>query len=330
MTIKKPLLIILLTLILALSGCSRVNLSNPTLISSTRTIAQTSAQMPTNSPIGTPTPTDTPVPTLSPNVAYSLVNDFLTNRSECRLPCWLGITPGTSMSSDVQEKLKMFSSILKKKHYDLPTDNWVVTNFTIDYTNNDMDVEISSTNLVPLNGNKISANGFATRSYRLKNGQYNGDVYDYAGYNQLLKAYTISEILSNYGPPGQVYIRSNLSTNQLPLPPYSLDTFVIHIWYPDQGIFMEYSMLAGGSGDTYSFCPSNSIISGVLLPNNPRGGYQEILKKYGGVYTLFFPPAANVKTIEEAVGMTSLEFHQIFRSPTDRCLETPKAIWWPK
>jgi hypothetical protein len=326
MTTKKIPIYLIGAAIIALAGCLPYNLPAPTLIHATDTITLTSTRKPTNMP----TFTATPVPTLSPNDVYTRVNEFLTNNSYCRLPCWFGIVPQQSTLIDVQTQLTMFSSISTDISYDLPTDNWVVSTLTIPFTDNNLVIEISSAYLAPLNENNISLNEFSTRAYQLKDGAYNGDVYGSSAYNEHLKAYTLSEILSRYGPPSQIFIRSNLSTDELPLPQYSLDSFVIHIWYPNQGIFMEYSMLAGGSGKTYRFCPSNSFISGVLLPTDLGTGYQEVLKRFGGVYPLFFPPAANIKAPEEAFGMTIEEFYQLFRSPTNKCLESPKSIWWPK
>lgn len=340
MKTKKILAYLFVAAIIALDGCIPSNPLSQTLVPSKVATISAITYIPTSLPTTTSTSTYlttntmastiTPIPTLSPKDAYTRVNEYLTNGINCRLPCWLGIVPAQSTLLDIQTQLMMFSIIATKTSYNLQTDNWAVTNLTIPYKNNDMVIEIRSAYLALLNENNVYVNGFETSAYRLKNGEYNGDVYGYPAYNELLKAYTLSGILSSYGPPSQVFIRSNLSTDELPLPPFSLDSFVIHLWYPNQGIFMEYNTLAGGSGETYRFCPSNSFISGILLPTELGTGYQEVLKKYGGVYPLFFPPAANIKTPEEALGMTIEEFYQTFRLPTDHCLQSPKSVWWPK
>jgi hypothetical protein len=326
MTIKKVRTYLLCAMFLVLGSCSQMNLHTPSYGLETSTIVQAATRTPTKAP----TPTLTLSSTISTSDAYNRMSEFLTNGPKCSLPCWLGITPGKTTMSDALEYLTKFSDIITDKTIALPTDIWSITNWTIQYTKADMTVEIRSAILAPLNENKISANGFSTRAYQIKNGKYFGDVYGYSDYSELLKAYTISSILSTYGIPDQIFIRSNLSTDQLPLPPYSLDTFVIHIWYPDKGIFLEYSMLAGGAGDAYLFCPSKSFISAALLPPNLGKDYQVALLNYGGEYQLFFPPAANVKTSEEALGKSNQEFYEFFHSQTNNCLETPKSIWWPK
>jgi hypothetical protein len=185
--------------------------------------------------------------------------------------------------------------------------------------------------LTSVNDNKVSGISFRTRAYRLKDGQYEGDVYGYPAYGELLKSYTLSGILSSYGPPSQIFIDAALGSQALPVTPAFGDYFKIHLWYPDQGIFMEYDISVEGSGDNYRFCPTNASILGVLTPPGlATASYQEILLKSWDEYINFFPPTEFIKTSEEAFGMTIQEFYQLFRSPTNQCLETPKSIWWPK
>jgi hypothetical protein len=160
----------------------------------------------------------------------------------------------------------------------------------------------------------------------LKDGQYSGDIYGYPAYTALLGAYTLSEILSDYSLPSHIFIQSDLSGT--PSPGW-WGTFIIHLWYPEQGIFMEYQMAIDGSGDIYRFCPTNAFVSGTLIPLGHRTDYQEILINLRGIYPLFFPPASNIKMPEEAFEMTDEEFYELFTASPNSCLETQKSIWWP-
>jgi hypothetical protein len=333
--LKSFLFLLIVLLMTFLHSCILRNQPVSTLISKPNATEITPTAIPaTNTPNILPTliPTNTLtfLPTLSNDDAYTRLRTLMNVDKSCQLPCWLGITPGRTTQIDAQQQLTLFGGIATKTHISTTAGDGSFGILVIPYPNDNMAIEVDLSYLLSDDGKFVSVIFPNTRAYKLKNGNFDGDLYGYPYYNDLMKAYSLSEILSSYGPPSQIFVRANLSTDKLPLPPNSLDSFVIHLWYPDQGIFMEYSMLAGGSGATYRFCPSNSFISGVLLPVSQGIGYQEILKKLGGVYSLFFPPASNVKTSEDALGMTVGEFFRTFISPTNRCLETPKSIWWPK
>ena len=291
----------------------------------------------TNTPLSTevqhtsaPTLTFQKVPTLPADDAYAQIGDLLRNRGDCRMPCWLGITPGVSSVLDVQAQLAEFSSIASDSYLEYPANGWLVSEMIITYAEEDMIVEIRSNYMARQGVNTVYVDEFHTRAYRLKDGQYDGDVFGYMPYNALLEPYSISTVLSDYGPPEQVYILGSLRSDTLPVTPGFGDDFEIHLWYPDRGVFMEYEISVEGSGDNYRFCPSNALISGRLTPANLGAGYQEVLVSLSDKFRYFFSPSIYVKTPEDALGMTIEEFYQLFRSPTDRCLETPKSIWWPQ
>ena len=321
-----PTFVMAVAILTLLSGC--ISSNQPTLIPVSMT--ETVEALPTGiKPTSTSTLTFTSISPLKISDAYARVSQFLNNSSDCRLPCWLGIKPGQSALLDVSEQLKMFNNIATDSSYGVPAGDWLVASLTIPYSSDDDKVmEIKSSYLNTLGENDISVTEFYTRTYGLKAGKYDGDVYGYPAYSELLKPYTISGVLSNYGPPDQIYVVAYLRSDTLITPGFG-DHFDLHVWYPNQGIFITYKMSVEASGDNYRFCPSSAFVSGTLMPSDLGTGYQEVLLKLGDRYQGFFPPSVYVKTLTEAFGMTIDEFYQLFRSPTDRCLETPKSLWWP-
>ena len=328
MKIKGVLSIFLFPIILfILNGCTSATL---TALIPTYTVQTVEPSL--TSPPATIIPTETtikPISTLGAEDAYMKLGDLLGNDPKCRLPCWLQITPGRSSFIDAQTQLTLFSGISRRLFIEPGANKWSTGFFTIPHPNENMVIEIRPSYLVSAAGNSISMTGFDTRAYRLKAGQYDGDVYGYAPYNDLLKAYTISGVLNQYGQPAQIYILASLRSDIWPDTPGYGDYFEIHLWYPDKGIFLAYKMSVERTGESYQFCPSKSLISGYLLEPSEFANYQNVLEGLHDNYKYFFSPSIYVKKPEDAFGMTAEKFFQIFQSPTDQCLETPISIWWP-
>jgi hypothetical protein len=259
-----PIILLSISLLTFFKGCQYG--SRPTPIQLT-TITVAPIHMPTFSPIST-------IPsasTLVPKDAYARLQMLLTDTTNCHLPCWLGITPGETDWQDVTTQLMMFSSIASNG-LDIGSvvEKGAYGNLLIPFPKDNMAIEIGSSYRASLNTNTVNVIWLDTRAYRLKGGEYDGDVYGYAMYDEILKAYTLSEILSDYGQPSRVFIRSDLSGTP---PPGWWGYIIIHIWYPDQGVFLEYKTVIDGAGNTYRFCPSNAFISGTLIPPGHANDY---------------------------------------------------------
>jgi hypothetical protein len=307
-----------------LVGCASVN--RPTQLP-LHTIGSSETPSPRASSTDTLTPAFMPIPTLPSDEAYTGVEELLMGSPTCRLPCWMGFTPGQSTFEDARTQLLLFSGIARRLFIEEGADKWSSGSFTIPYLDDNMAVEVSPFYLTSSDGNTISIISFETRSYRVKNGEWDGDVYGFPPYGELLKAYTLFSVLTDYGPPAQINVYAGL--DRRPGTPAPWDHFDIHLWYPELGIFMEFKTSVEGVGDNYRICPSNALISGYLLEPNLTISYQDVLKGLAAEYRDIFSSPVYVKTIEDGFGMTIDEFYQLFRSPTDRCLETPISIWWP-
>jgi hypothetical protein len=276
----------------------------------------------------TPTGTFIQIPTLSPDDAHKRLSELLNDSANCSLPCWLGVTPGKSSWQDANEQLFSLSAVADKLYIESGVEKWSLGFLTIPYPNDKIVIEIVQTYPTSLSDRKVSIIGAESRAYKLENGNYEGDIYGYPAYNELLRRYSISSVFSNYGKPSQIYVVAFLRTDTTVTPGFG-DHFDLHVWYPDQGIFMKYKMSVAGSGDNYRFCPSDAFASGYFMSSDLTANYKDVLLNLG-VYNYIFSPSPYVKTTEEAFGMTEEDFYQIFHLPTDRCLETPKSIWWPK
>jgi hypothetical protein len=264
---------------------------------------------------------------------------LLTDITNCHLPCWLGITPAQTTFQEVNKLLTQFGSIADWLGVSLnyPTSAGKVSGASLDipYPKDNMIIEIRP-GYLSSSDDKVLVSFMDTRSYHLKDGQYDDDVYDYETYEQLLKPYTLSGILSEYGPPTQIYIFGSLrgdigSLSQTP--DDYLDHFLIHLVYPDEGILMEYRMKVEGVGNNYRICPSNALISGYLMQSGDKDDFYKTVHTFiaPDEFWMRYPIAAVYSKIpQDAFGMTIEEFSQLFLSSPDHCLETPKSIWWSK
>jgi len=285
---------------------------------------------PTKTPTGTPTITLTSVPTLPADEAYARLREYLTNSSDCRLPCWWGITPGQSTMLDVQALLAAFSEVAE--YIDLGESRGrLFGSLWILYPNDEhITFPIESFYLARANNNGVvSVVMISTRAYRETNGALEGPslemLYGHPLYNKVLEDFTLTGILSRYGPPGQIFVTADVKYVGLDNNPLPTDTFTIRLLYPDRGIFVRYEMPVERAGDKFRFCPSKAFINLDLISPRADENYQDVLLAIG--WEGFFPPSEYNKTPEEALGMTIEEFYRQFRLPTDRCLETPISIW---
>jgi hypothetical protein len=322
--------LVLIMIVAYMAGCSNTpTLSTPgatqTETPPTPTIFINSA---TFTPSLTPTPTKTIEPTLSTDDALRYVQDLMSNSGPCQLPCWMGISPGQP-TLDIKTQFTLLNTIANDTYYGLTSHEWTVGGLTILSINKNMVIENRTAYASPLGENEISVIGFHTRSYQEENGSYVDDVYGYPAYREYFRSYTIPEILSKYGVPDLIYILGSLRSDKLPETPGWGDYFVIYLSYPERGIFMEYQMSVTGSGSNYRFCPSDSFISGNLMGISDSKD-KNILNKLGITYQHNLSGSIYIKNPQDAFGLTDEDFYQLFHSPTSRCLETPKSIWWPK
>jgi hypothetical protein len=121
--IKLHFTLIVLAIVAILNGCVSSNRGTPSPIPMTPTTGMSPTATPLSyTPTITQTLTFTPVATLFFDEAYNHLGAYLDGTLGCRLPCWLGITPGNSTRQDVNELLTMFRSIATDSVYGYPAD----------------------------------------------------------------------------------------------------------------------------------------------------------------------------------------------------------------
>lgn len=263
--------------------------------------------------ISTPSVTLTPVSTLSKDDAYRLLKELLRDNGGCRLPCWWGITPNVSTPLDLHTRLTPLNSIAD--------DHLLYANsgsFYITYFKNELFIDIDLSFQSDAN-NTVKMIQIFTQARRVIGNIDREGLYDAAAYKDLLGFYSLDKILSTYGIPTKVLVRADVYTYT-----QSPETFEITLLYPEYGIFVRYDTLAERIDGKIRGCPSKAFVELWLLSPNDRNSYQAILSTLGLNWEGNFPYS---KSIEDAAKINNEEFFQVFKEPSNKCLETPLDIW---
>jgi hypothetical protein len=290
-------------------------------------LTPSSTPSPSITPSNTPTntPTDTPIPTLSLEEGHKLFLELIETNGGCELPCWWGITPGKTSMQDVTTLVTHLSSIANYTYLGKVKLNQAVGDLEIIQPGDSKDFSIRWMFSASSEDNIVTKIGISTMAYK-ETGDTLKKLYGNPYYNELLNDYTLPKILSSYGPPSQMFITADILYPGVDSKLRPRDTFKIRVLYPEQGIFVRYSMPVESSGDNYLFCPSRSFVNmNLIAPYLDNNEIQTIMADSD--WEVFFEPSRYNKSPKEAIEMTIDEFYQIFRSPTDQCLETPKSIW---
>ena len=312
-----------------LSCCIKVPSPMPEMTSSTNTHPLIPISTETGEPSATPTIAPTLVIPYSSEEAIRRFEQYITaDDNNCLLPCWFGITPGQSTPTEIQTQFDLFSKIISWSDLAYDAGDWSLSSMIIRVPADDYVVEMMVSYLSPKDTTGVPITAIDTRTFIEENGEYKDDIYGVQAYYQLFKPYTVSGILSEYGVPEKIYVVAYLRTDSSTTPGYG-DHFNIHLWFPNNGIFMEYKMSVDGVGQDYRICPTKAFILGTFMQTGLGDRYESVLSKLGGKYELLFSSSRYVQTVDEAFNMTAEEFYQIFSTQTDECLETPTARWWP-
>lgn len=236
-------------------------------------------------------------PTLSPAKAETKLLELLHNNGGCRLPCFLGLTPGQTSRQEVVSFLHMFDSIAPSTEMIFPRD--------------DLSISLSVT---PDSFNPQSETarwiGVDTMAYRKGETKLEND-YASPYYSEIFQYYTLPALLATYGAPDHVYVFLDTGIADMGL---GIDLYLIHLDYSKQGWVAHLEMPLYNRGDLFVGCSSEAFTKLHLWsPDDPARD---------------FPLDSSVLfTIEEATGMSIDEFYQKFQDPSNiSCLETPVNI----
>lgn len=282
------------------------NLSTSEAITPTASPSLTATPVPsatlTMEPTATQTPvlpTWTPLPTLAPDQADQMVQNLLRHNAGCRFPCWWGIIPGITTWPEASHFLSSFTEVTSNPqlgengappeyvtyHIRYPFENkYGYGGFGVDVTKDQI---------------KIIAAGR-----------------DFAVFNRPL-----SHILSDYGPPNQIFLQTYEN-----VPGYDFPLILI-LYYPDQNFLAKYELIAHAENDELVNCPSNENPSLFFWSEDEAVTVQRVQD-----WTIGRDPFIPMKPLDQVTDLTVSTFTEIFSANEagENCIRTKKALWGGK
>lgn len=260
--------------------------------------------------------------TLETGEAYLLLRQFLNNDPPCQLPCWGEVTPGISTAVDAEKSFRRLSGISSPEitFFGTVGASSSIGNLSINYPREDTMMYLWQGFLAKDTNETVLLLEVDARSLAQTSNDGN---FSYQKYNDLLSAYTLSEIFTTYGVPNLIFFRADINLAE----PHVSDFFIIRLLYLDIGIFINYTMLMETKEDTFRFCPSESLINLELTPRNIGDDYQEFFRKIGDEEWASIPYKTRDQSIENSLGLTNEEFYRVIISSPNTCFESPKSIW---
>lgn len=242
-------------------------------------------------------PTIAAEPTLSPAKAETKLLELLRDNGGCRLPCFLGLTPGQTSRLEVVSFLHVFDSIASGTEMIFPRDDLSVS---LSVTPDSFDAQSETVRWIEVD----------TMAYRKGKIKLEND-YTSPYYLEIFQYYMLPSLLATYGPPDHVYVFLDTGIADMGL---GIDLYLLHLDYPKQGWVAHLEMPLYNRGDLFVGCPSEAFTTLHLWsPDDPARDFPLDL--------------AVLFTIEEATGMSIDEFYQKFKDPSNiSCLETPANI----
>ena len=267
----------------------------------------TSKAQTTDTPRPTPTKTatETYLPTLSTKEAQIELLTLLSNNGNCRLPCLWGIIPGETTIRKAINRLEPFSGISSLTVFD-------DTHGTIrpQYKESDLTIDLF---IVYFSKNTIITT-ISLRSQAIDKGSV---VFNSIKYGEILAYYSLSHILDEYGRPSSVLI----NTQGGPYPWGDLGSFNVLLFYPDQGIVINYQTIMRIVGTNVLGCLDNAQIDVDLYPSGNGDSFMSLISPNWNDRLPLYRP------LEEVSFISIDQFYKTFLKSTNKCLSTPIKYW---
>jgi hypothetical protein len=315
----------LLLFMAIVAGCSSVaensitpSLETPALsvgsVSPNETVVSTSIDEATSTAL----PQLTVFPTLSVEDAHKRLLDLLVTNGNCSLPCLWGLTSGESSYLEARVVLIPLSSIAETAYFGTSNPEDDISPL---YVEGDLRLNARVLYLYGRDG-VISLITFRLLEEKVvtdANGNWisKQPIFDSTTFIERIEYYSLFHVLNEQGLPSSVLI----ATSNLP-DPVVAGGFDIALLYPEQGIWVNYTMPMYNHDNTKTGCPINAHVEISLTPSgNPKTFFSLLEKTDWGV------TKNGYKLLEEVTSMSVTEFYETFRNSPDVCIDTPVELW---
>lgn len=299
--------VLCLTMWFLLAGCYP---STEILVSPTETILPLELASTPVPIIATLTPTDvleetitptTEIPVLATAEAIAFTENLLRNNNGCRLPCWWGFKPGQTSWEEAYQYIKPFADGYKK----VESAEYLAYNIRRPFITESFRIPVS----------EEIASYYPSQAFLLDD-KYIIQIIDAdPGYTP---NYNFSEILSDYGKPDDVFIRTMKNKDSGDLP------FQIFLYYPTQGIIAGYQIHGEVVGSTVEGCPMWATRPRLVLwSTSTNYSFLDLMKIMG-----FYDETWEFLSLDKSTKMDVDAFFKTYQEAgAEKCLQTPRSLW---
>jgi hypothetical protein len=265
-------------------------------------------------------PSPTAFPTLSPEQAQATILKWLENNGNCRLPCIWGLESVRTTTERRRELLASFGQVQGEKFIiSLRSEDKAPGALGYAYQSDSSHHLFVHLDFYEENG-RIKYLSLFTDSAK-----DNIRIFDDADYKKLTRYYSLSQILTNYGAPSDIYLAT------WPYDPFTksdYEPFIIVLIYSELGFRVEYVFEANKLNDKITGCPANSVLTITTWQPNADISLQEIAS-IGIGYEFNKSSYKYFKPIGEVTTMDIDKFYDTFiNQGEETCITTPAEFWY--
>lgn len=320
--IKKIRIIRLILLIMIIAGCTTIYFN--TIVNSIKPSSQSTIVVNNKPELSTQTPVISNLQ--EADQARERFRELLQNNGKCTLPCFWGLTPGESSLQSAENTLISLISISEwykwdstsadiLLHYQKEKGNFLVSDISVN-SSNGLVSEIS----VSISENKTNLS--------VEGQEYSSYVFDNLTFYEDIQFYSLAGILSSLGKPEEVLIftYNNEKGNGLRV----IGGFKILLLYPEKGVLVQFIAQMHVSENVVSGCPNTTNIKMRLFPYGHPDSFERNLinTEWEGLWPIHENRYVYWQRLEDATNLSIESFYDIFRLPTDQCIETPANLWF--
>ena len=259
--------------------------------------------------MSTPAPTSTSA--LSPGDEIELIEGLFRSNPNCDIPCWGGFTPGETQWSTVRDFFAAFGKeVHTRENGDLSVslDGGMERGFhvNLNFVVVDKPKGTVETILVDLD-----------EWYKIKNPD---------GQRLDTQRFSLSQVVEQFGVPSQVLLQHD------PVLGLNGSDYGLLLFYPDQGLMVEYVGRSQQQGTAFEFCPDGRLrlMAWFWQPGtalSPVELYMRVSDLPRYQRKAHPEPPLNYLPLEQALGLDPAAFSQMVLDGSLSCLETPADLW---
>lgn len=250
----------------------------------------------------------TPLPTLAVEEQENYIKGFLETNTDCRLPCWWGVTPGKTSWQETESLLRHLGATIFPFQTESGGNRYAVRLLGLP----ELNLSIYQNGMPNSKVDKIFVSG------------NKGGGQDQREFEAFWESYSPKEVMSKYGVPSRILLDTLGALGNTNL---GIHGYTLWIFYDSLRFMIRYDGFIADE-EIFRFCfnlnPGANDIDHIELTLQYKD-YAFPLEHGDSILGSAFPRGI---PFQDITGISIEEFHQLFTQiEKPYCLETPHGIW---